>query len=176
MLWGKIWRGGAKLFCPRFHIPEDTIRSYNPDFSIQHKIASYSVTRRSQSPSCPRGCCPGLQLPKEQSCQDLEAWKLTMVDMPSFIPRVRSMYSPATIMMKLSRKPKPMKGRELWYASCRNSPGVGLSERDCRESTWTMSSQSTERVCGAGGPFSAPWEIFFVLLHWVSELAGQLEL
>ena len=74
--------------------------------------------------------------------------------MPSFIPRVRSMYSPATIMMKLSRKPKPMKGRELWYASCRNSPGVGLSERDCRESTWTMSSQSTEQwACLSGNLF-----------------------
>ena len=38
-------------------------------------VASYSVTRRSQSPSCPRGCCPGLQLPKEQSWQDLESFK-----------------------------------------------------------------------------------------------------
>ena len=30
-----------------------------------------------------------------------------MVDMPSVTPRVRSIYSPATIMMKLSRNPNP---------------------------------------------------------------------
>ena len=122
------------------------------------------------------GVAQGCSCLNSSHAKILKLEKLTMVDMPSFIPRVRSMYSPATIMMKLSRKPKPMKGRELWYASCRNSPGVGLSERDCRESTCTISWQSTEHVWGPGRPFSTPWGIFFVLLHWVSEWVGQLVL
>ena len=36
-----------------------------------------------------------------------------MVEMPSFMPRESSMYSPAMIITKLSRKPNPTKGREL---------------------------------------------------------------
>ena len=112
---GEIWRSGSKLLCPRFYIPKISLLYFST--KVACKLFE-CFTKRYQCPSCLRVCFLMLLLPEKpfkiisNHCQSL-ALNLTMVEMPSLAPSVRSMYSPATIMMKLSRKPKPMKGREL---------------------------------------------------------------
>ena len=76
-----------------------------------------------------------------------------MVEMPSFMPRDSSMYSPAMIITKLSRKPNPTKGRELWYASCRRSAELGTATPPSRLRATFFSSlrniflSSTDKFC-----------------------------